>query len=68
MVNEETKERRCIYCKKILIHEKVPFCRRCRLEGRNTAKRLGGISVGLITFALSANALASDRKTDDDTD
>lgn len=49
------KERRCKKCGKLLIDEKLPFCRRCVLEGRNTAGMVGGIGGGLITIiALAA--------------
>ncbi len=38
MSNEE-KKRRCKSCGKLLLDEKLPWCRRCRLEGRN--KKVG---------------------------
>lgn len=56
MSNEE-KERRCKSCGKLLIDEKVPFCRRCVLEGRNKAGQFGGIIVGATTTALSVFAM-----------
>ena len=51
------KERRCKTCGKLLIDEKLPFCRRCVLEGRNKAGQVGGIVVGAATTVLSAVAL-----------
>lgn len=56
MSNEE-KERRCKSCGKLLLDEKLPFCRRCVLEGRNKVGQVGGIVGGLA--ALSAVALVN---------
>lgn len=53
MSNKE-KERRCKSCGKLLLDEKLPFCRRCVLEGRNKAGRVGGIVV--VATVLSAKA------------
>ena len=58
MSNKE-KERRCKFCGKLLIDEKLPFCRRCVLEGRNKAGQIGGVLVGTVTTVLSAVALAN---------
>lgn len=44
-MDEEIKKRRCKSCKKLLLDEKLPFCKRCTLEGRNKA----GQFVGAIT-------------------
>lgn len=56
MCNEE-KERRCKSCGKLLLGEKLPFCRRCVLKGRNKAGQVGGVVVGATTTVLSAVAL-----------
>ena len=50
-------ERRCRYCKKLLLDEKIPFCRRCRLEGRNTGGKVFGVVVGAVTTVVSINSL-----------
>ena len=42
MSNEE-KDRRCKVCGKLLIDEKLPFCRRCVLEGRDKTVQVGGM-------------------------
>ncbi len=55
MSNEE-KEHRCKSCGKLLLDEKIPFCRRCVLEGRNKVGQVGGIVGGLVMTALSAVA------------
>lgn len=56
-MSNEDKERRCKSCGKLLIDEKLPFCRRCVLEGRNKAGQVGGSVVGAATTVLSAVAL-----------
>lgn len=50
------KERRCKFCGKLLLDEKLPFCRRCFLEGRNIAGKVGGIVVVAATTVLSGVA------------
>ncbi|MFG6358765.1 MAG: hypothetical protein K1W26_18385 [Acetatifactor sp.] len=45
-MSKDEKERRCKFCGKLLLDEKLPFCRRCFLEGRNKAGRVG-IVVGV---------------------
>ena len=59
MINEK-KERRCKSCGKLLLDEKLPFFRRCVLEGRDTVWRVGGIVGVLAITALINND--SDRK------
>lgn len=56
-MSKEEKERRCKSCGKLLLDEKLPFCRRCVLGGRNKAGQVGGIVVGAATTVLSAVAL-----------
>ena len=48
-MNEEIKERRCKSCGKKLIDEKIPFCLRCTLNGRDKTKKILGIT-GTVTF------------------
>lgn len=64
-MSNEKKERRCKSCGKLLLDEKLPFCRRCVLEGRNTVGKFGG-TVGVFAItALKVVALVnnnSDRK------
>lgn len=56
-MSEENKERRCISCGKLLLDEKIPVCRRCRLEGRDKAGKVGGAVGGVAMTILSASAL-----------
>ncbi len=58
MTNNE-QERRCKSCGKILIDEKTFWCRRCILEGRNKAAKVGGVLLGIGTTVLSAVALGN---------
>ncbi len=51
------KVRRCKFCGKLLIDEKMPLCRRCVLEGRNKSVQVAGIVFGATTTVLSAIAL-----------
>lgn len=64
-----TTDRRCKSCHKLLLDEKLPFCRRCMLEGRNKAGQVGGVVGGLMTI-FSAIALVnnSDHHSSDDDD
>lgn len=59
-MSNEKKERRCKSCGKLLLDEKLPFCRRCVLEGRDTVGIVGGIVGVLAITALKNND--SDRK------
>lgn len=61
MMSDEAKERRCKFCGKLLINEKMPFCRRCKLEGRNKVGQIGGIAVGILAV-LRAKALVGDEE------
>lgn len=56
-MSKEEKERRCKSCGKLLLDEKLPFCRRCVLEGKNKAIRFVGTVVGSVITVLSAVAL-----------
>ena len=53
---------------KLLLDEKLPFCRRCVLEGRNKASQVGGIVGGTLLTVFSAIALVnnSDHHLNDD--
>lgn len=64
-MNDETKEKRCKFCGKLLISEKMPICRRCKLEGRNKVGQVGGMVVGMFAFVRSAKALAGDKENGD---
>lgn len=55
-MRNEGKERRCKSCGKLLLDEKISFCRRCFLEGRDKVSQIGGI-VGCLLITLSAVAL-----------
>ena len=57
MSNEE-KERRCKSCGKLLLDEKLPFCRRCVLEGKNKIVQVGGIVVGAAITVGTVNSLS----------
>ena len=65
MSNEE-KERRCKSCGKLLVDEKL-FCRRCVLEGRNTAGKITGAIGGAVMSVLSVAALVNNNSNDTDT-
>ena len=56
-MNNKEKERRCKACGKLLLDEKIPFCRRCVLDGRNKVTKVGGIVGGIAISAISAVSL-----------
>lgn len=56
-MSEETKERKCISCGKKMLDEKLPFCLRCRLEGRNTTVKVGEIVGTIVLAAGGAKAI-----------
>ena len=58
------KERRCKSCGKLLIDEKVPFCRRCILEGRNKAGQGISAAVAIVSAVAIADNISD---THDDT-
>lgn len=68
MSNKE-KERRCKSCRKLLLDERIPFCRRCILEGRNKVGPVGSIVSGLATLSVITllNNNFSDTNDTDDT-
>lgn len=39
--NQNSEERRCLKCKKLLIDEKIPFCLRCKIEGVENGIKIG---------------------------
>ena len=55
MDKDDSKERRCMSCHKLLIGEKLPFCRRCRLKGRNNAAKVFSFSAGLATIVATVS-------------
>lgn len=64
-MNDGTKEKRCKFCGKLLISEKMPICRRCKLEGRNKVGQAGALAASAVTFYFSAKALVGDGENDD---
>lgn len=66
-MNDKTKERRCKFCGKLLIGEKMPICRRCKLEGRNKVGQGVGMVVCMITAVFIAKALAGNKGSKHDT-
>ena len=58
-MSKEEKERRCKSCGKLLLDEKLPFCRRCVLEGRNKVVQVGEIGGGIGMTVLSVVALVN---------
>lgn len=56
-MSEENKERRCKSCGKLLLDEKIPFCRRCFLERRNKVGKAAGGFVGAVAMTICATAL-----------
>lgn len=59
-MSNEKKERRCKSCGKLLLDEKLPFCRRCVLEGRDTVGMVGGV------LAITALNVVARVKNDSD--
>lgn len=64
MSKSET-ERRCKTCGKRLLDEKLPFCKRCILEGRNKAGQIGGILTGAVLTVFSAKQFLDSNSSDD---
>lgn len=62
-MSEENKERRCKLCGKLLLDERIPFCRRCFLEGRNKVSKVCS-AVGGTVIAILGVAALSNNKTD----
>lgn len=62
MDKDDNKERRCKSCHKLLIDEKLPICRRCRLKGRdNAVKAVGvGVTASIGVFGVVAKVAHSD--------
>lgn len=65
-MSDEEKERRCKSCGKLLLDEKIPFCRRCVLEGRNKVGQVGEIVSVLAVAVFGAAALVNDDNSDAD--
>ena len=45
--------KKCIFCKKTLIDEKIPVCPRCRRKGKDGAKGVGVFALTAGTFVVS---------------
>lgn len=63
-MNNKEEERRCKSCGKLLLDEKMPFCRRCLLEGRDKVGKIGGIIGGVAMTVLSAASLIANNTSD----
>lgn len=63
-MNDETKEKRCKFCGKLLISEKMPICRRCKLEGRNKVGQVGALAASAVTFFYKVKNALSEKKID----
>jgi len=62
MSNPDEKEKRCLFCGKRLIDEKIPVCLRCKLKGRNNAGRVGEIAIGVAVTIGGGKALIDNSK------
>lgn len=64
----KTTERRCMFCKKLLLDEKLSICHRCWLEGRNKAGQFIGAAAGIATTAVSFFTIVnnSDQSSNED--
>lgn len=61
----DIKEKRCIFCGKRIIDEKIPICLRCKLEGRNTVGRVGEMA-GVVALAIKGGVeLMNNSKNDE---
>lgn len=63
-IGTKNAERRCKSCKKLLLDEIIPLCRRCRLAHRNTAVQFGEVVSGLAIASTDAIAYVKSKKTD----
>ncbi len=52
-MSRTTGEKRCKFCKRLLLDERIPVCHRCRLEARNKAGQ--ALSIGGITAAVAVS-------------
>lgn len=62
MNKTEEKEKRCLFCGKKLIDEKLPVCLRCKLKGRNYVEAAGEIVVGVAVTVGGVKALLDNSK------
>lgn len=62
MNKSENKEKRCLFCGKRLIDEKIPICLRCKLAGRDTAGKVTEIVGGIALVAGGGKALMDNNK------
>lgn len=60
-MNKFEKECRCKSCGKLLVDEKT-FCRRCKLNMRNTGGKVGGLISSLIVAFSYVNSRADNGK------
>lgn len=61
-MSKEEKEKRCLFCGKRLIDEKIPICLRCKLKGRDTAGEVTGVIGGLAVIIGGGKALLDNSK------
>ncbi len=52
-MSNEDNVKRCVFCHKLLIDEKIPICKRCILEGRNKVGEAAAV-VGAVAFTVLA--------------
>ncbi len=65
-MSSEVAAKRCKSCGKLLLDEKIPFCRRCLLEGRNKAVNVGEIIGGVGLFVTGVISTINNNNTDSD--
>lgn len=62
MNKTEEREKRCLFCGKKLIDEKLPVCLRCKLKGRNTAGNVTKVVAGVAVAISSGKTLVDNSK------
>lgn len=61
-MSEDVKEKKCIFCGKKMLDEKLSFCLRCRLEGRNTTAKVVEV---IATVAATAQGIKTIKDNSD---
>lgn len=67
-MSSKGKERRCKLCGKLLLDEKLLFCGRCILEGRNKVGQVGSIVGGLVMTVFGTATFVSNSSNSNDQD
>lgn len=57
-----SREKKCLFCGKRLIDEKIPVCLRCKLEGRDIASKVTEVAVGAVLMVGGGKALIDKNK------